>query len=70
MDPLQHPRRLTDGSLANILNLAAKPRRRSQAKLLPAPDGLQPTPDLFQTLERVGVSNARAGTLVKLALLA
>lgn len=67
MDPLQHPRRLTDDSLANILNLAARQRRRSQATLPPTPDAVQPGPDLFQTLERVGLSRARAGSLAKLA---
>ena len=61
MDPLTHPRRLTDGSLANILNLAAKPSsaggdRRDNA----GTDNVRPEPDLFQTLKVLGVNGTRA----------
>ena len=57
MDPLTHPRRLTDGSLANILNLAAKPSDAgSGSRGNAGTDNVRPEPDLWQTLKVLGVS--------------
>jgi len=62
VDPLTHPRRLTDGSLANILNLAAKPSSAGSggSRGRAGTDNVRPEPDLLQTLKVMGVTGTRA----------
>ena len=66
VDPLTHPRRLTDGSLANVMNLAAKPGR-SDGSGAPrdkaGTDNVGPEPDLLRTLKILGVAGTRAALI-------
>ena len=65
MDPLTHPRRLTDGSLANVLNLAAKASSAgsSGSRDAAGTDNVRPEPDLLRTLKILGVAGTRAAAL-------